>query len=610
MKTRITLTAIFGVCMATLVAQQNQAPAFPRAADALERVTWRTRTLVANDRFTNWDLAIPGMGLTFQEAVIRADAALVPFVEASSTQRVSPQVQKNLDYNLTPSEVAAVKAGRGENVRVGAYRVESLPADAQARRRVFDFVQEIGATTIVVPGSTPIDGLDALAEEFKVNVAVLNSSPETLKSMEGRSRRLGIGIDTGQWAQDGVNAREAVARVKDRLLYVLLRDRSARGANAQNVPLGKGVANLREFFTELERQDNRQISMRLGGDGSPVVTTRMPIAMTIDTAGTVKAPGDTFAVVSAFEDAVQPAYAANFLEFSRTRPIRFDVVTPSRGETLTPADIERRADETRAKIDAAIPNKPISSPKKPRKLLVIESLEGMSHNTIPLTNVMIQRMGEKTGAWTTVFSNDLNNLRYPKVKEYDAIFLNSIVGEFLPDPAMRADLVRYVNEGGGIGGIHGTPWASRNWDEFAEMIGAQSAPHRIENGILKVYDKDNPIVRPFNYEDLPFREEYYRFEDQGNGRLRWDKVRVLLVVDLDEKVPASTDKPWTGYKRPDKVYPVAWIREYGKGRVFYNSMGHMNETFMKPEIVGHFLAGMQYILGDLDANATPNPLGK
>jgi type 1 glutamine amidotransferase len=330
--------------------------------------------------------------------------------------------------------------------------------------------------------------------------------------------------------------------------------------------------------------------------------------MTIDTTGVVKAPGDIFAAVAAFEDVVQPAYAANFNEFSRTRPIRFDVVTPSRGETLTLAEIERRAAETRAKIDAAIPNKPIASPKKPRKLLVIESLEGMSHNTIPHTNVMIQRMGEKTDAWTTVFSNDLNNLRYPKVKEYDAVFLNSIVGEFLPDPSMRADLVRYVNEGGGMGGIHGTPWASRNWDEFAEMIGAQSAPHRIENGIIRLYDKDNPIVRPFNHEDLPHREEYYRFEHEGNGRLRWDKVRVLLIVDLDEKVPASTDKPWQGYRRPDKVYPLAWIREYGKGRVFYNSMGHMPETFMRPEIVGHFLAGMQYILGDVEANATPNPL--
>jgi type 1 glutamine amidotransferase len=608
MKTRIILAALFGFCMATVIAQQNQAPEFPRASDALERVTWRTRTLVANDRFTNWDLAIPGMGLTLQEAVIRADAALVPFVEVSNTQRVSPQVQKPVDYNLTAAEIASVKTAMGPNVRVSAYRVDSLPADAATRRRVFTFAQDLGATTLVVPGNTPFDGLDALAEEFRVNVAVLNSSDATLKSMEGRSRRIGIGIDTGTWAQDGINVRTEVARVKDRLLYVNLRDRSARGGNAQNVMLGKGVANLRDFFVELERQDDREISIRLGGDGSPVVTTRVPIAMTIDTTGVVKAPGDIFAAVSAFEDVVQPAYAANFLEYSRTRPIRFDVVTPARGQTLTPAEIEQRAADIRAKIDAAIPNKPIAPPKKARKLLVIESLEGMSHNTIPLTNVMIQRMGEKTGAWTTVFSNDLSNLRYPKIKEYDAIFLNSIVGEFLPDPSMRADLVRYVNEGGGIGGIHGTPWASRNWDEFADMIGAQSAPHRIENGILKVYDKDNAIVRPFNYEDLPFREEYYRFEDSGNGRLRWDKVRVLLVVDLDEKVPASTDKPWTGYKRPDKVYPVAWIREYGKGRVFYNSMGHMNETFMKPEIVGHFLAGMQYMLGDLEANATPNPL--
>jgi type 1 glutamine amidotransferase len=608
MKIRITLAALFGVCMATLVAQQNQAPAFPRASDALERVTWRTRTLVANDRLTNWDLGIPGMGLTFQESVVRADAALVPFVEASSTQRVSAQVQKNLDHNLAAAEIAAVRAGMGQNVRVSAYRVDSMPADAATRRRIFDLAQKLGATTIVVPGNTDFAGLDTLAEEFRVNVAVMNSSAETVKAMEGRSRRLGVGIDTGQWAQDGTNVRDGVARVKDRLLYVNLRDRSGRGANAQNVPLGKGVANLREFFAELERQDDRQISMRTGGDGSPVITTRVPIAMTIDTTGVVKAPVDIFAAVAAFEDAVQPAYAANFNEFSRTRPIRFDVVTPSRGETLAPAEIERRAVETRAKIDAAIPNKPIASPKKPRKLLVIESLEGMSHNTIPHTNVMIQRMGEKTGAWTTVFSNDLNNLRYPKVKEYDAVFLNSIVGEFLPDPSMRADLVRYVNEGGGMGGIHGTPWASRNWDEFAEMIGAQSAPHRIENGIIRLYDKENPIVRPFNYEDLPHREEYYRFEHEGNGRVRWDKVRVLLIVDLDEKVPASTDKPWQGYRRPDKVYPLAWIREYGKGRVFYNSMGHMPETFMRPEIVGHFLAGMQYILGDIEANATPNPL--
>ena len=443
--------------------------------------------------------------------------------------------------------------------------------------------------TILVPAAADLAGVDALAEQYGVNVAVLSepmNQARVMSSLAGHSKRIGIGIDAGLWADEGIAAAAGLAAVKDRLLYVKIGDRSARGSGRHVAP-GKGIGNLTGFFNELNRLNVR------------------PLALVLDTSGIVNAPGDIFAAVNAFEDVVQPAYAANFTEFSKTKKSRLDVVHPARGEMLSPAEMEKRTADIKQKIDAAIPPKPYAAPKKPRKLLVIDSLEGMSHDTIGNTNVMIQRMGEKTGAWTTEFNNDLNNLRYPKIKEYDAIFLNSIVGEFLPDPVMREGLVRYVKEGGGIGGIHGTPWASRNWDEFAEMIGAQSAPHRIEHGVLKVYDRQSAIVRPFNFEDLPFQEEFYRFNTEGNGRLRWDKVRVLLTVALDD--PKVEPRPWTGYKRPDNVYPVAWIRSYGKGRVFYNSLGHMPETFMTPEIVGHFLAGIQFMLGDLDADTTPNP---
>jgi hypothetical protein len=278
---------------------------------------------------------------------------------------------------------------------------------------------------------------------------------------------------------------------------------------------------------------------------------------------------------------------------------------PPKGETPSADALSKASAEIRQKIVAAIPKQAVATPRKRRKLLVIESLHGMSHNTIPHTNVMIEELGKITGAWETEFNNDLDNLKYPRIKEYDGIFLNSVVGELLPDLAVREGLARFVKEGGGLGGIHGTPWASRNWDEFAEMIGAQSAPHRIEQGVMKVYDSTSPLVASFAGKSLPFREEYYRFEHEGRGRLRWDSVRVLLTVELDN--PSIEPRPWTGYKRPDNIYPVAWIRTYGKGRVFYNSLGHMPETFMTPEIVGHFFAGLQYLLGDLPADATPNP---
>src|SRR4029434_1190109 len=169
-----------------------------------------------------------------------------------------------------------------------------------------------------------------------------------------------------------------------------------------------------------------------------------PVAMTLDPVDVVRAPADLFTAINAFEDTVQPAYGAYFTEFSRTRPIRWDLVTPARGETLSEEAIRKGNEEARQKIEAAIPRQAYAVPKKRRKLLVIESLHGMSHNTIPHTNVMLQRMGQITGAWETEFNNDLNNLKYPRIKAYDGIFLNSTVGELLPDPAVREGLERFV----------------------------------------------------------------------------------------------------------------------------------------------------------------------
>jgi type 1 glutamine amidotransferase/sugar phosphate isomerase/epimerase len=588
------------VSIAVILVEQTPSPAllaqaatpkamFPRAADAIERVSWRTRTLVGDDRLTNWNFAIATQTLsttTFFDGVVRAEAAVVDFVEGSSAQRVSSQIAKPLDANLTTAERAALKESMGP-VRLLSYRVETLPADAAGQRRLFEFAQEMTIDTLVVPAGADVAALDPLATEFGVNVAVASDSAEVVKALANRSKRVGVAIHTGTWAQSGTSVREGLARVKDRLLHVTLGDRAARGANGRNVPLGQGVGELTTFFDELNRLNIR------------------PLVLSLDTTGVVSAPADLFRLVDAFEGVVQPAYGVHFTAFSRSRPIRRDLARPARGETPSNTEIERRSAEVLQQIRAAIPQKPYAPPKKARKLLVVESLQGMSHDTIPHTNVMLEEMGKITGAWTTVFSNDLNNLKYPAVKEYDAIFLNSIVGEFAPDPAVREGLLRFVREGGGIGGVHGTPWASRNWDEFGRVFGAKSAPHRIEQGVMKVYDSSSPLVKPLGEQPLNFREEYYRFEHEGPNRLHWEDVRVLVTVDLDD--PKIEPRPWTGYKRPDNVYPVTWIRRYGNGRMFYSSLGHMVETFTTPSLVGHFLAGVQYMLGDLEADATPNP---
>ena len=566
-------------------------PALERAPDALERVTWRTRTLVGDDRLTQWKLAVRARGAgapTFLDAVVRADAAVVDFVEGSSGQKAGPQLPKNLDHHLTAEEIAAIRSQMG-TVRMLSYRADAL-GDAASQRKIFEFVKAMGGDTIVAPFDPALDRLEALANELDIKVAFLeeDSRPVRLmKALEGRGKRLGVAADTGLWAQEGVSPQDALAVVKDRLSHLSLRDRSGRGAGARNVRLGQGAGRIAELFPELNRLNLR------------------PLILTLDTADVVNAPADLFRAIDAFEAAVQPAYGVYFTGLSRSAQIRRDVARPGRNETLSAEQLRQRTEETLKKIDASIPRRPYATPRKPRKLLVIDAcLAGMSHDTIPHVNVMLESMGTITGAWRTELNNDLNNLRYPKIKEYDAVFLNDNVGELLPDPAVRDGLARFVREGGGLGGVHGTPWASRNWDEFGVMIGAKSAPHRIEQGIMKVYDPASPIMKPFGGKPLNFREEYYRFEHQGPNRLRWEDVRVLLTVDLDD--PSVEPRPWTGYKRPDNIYPVTWVRSYGKGRVFYSSLGHMAETFMTPAIVGHFLAGVQFLLGDLDVDTAPN----
>jgi type 1 glutamine amidotransferase len=513
------------------------------------RVTWRTRTLVGNDRLLMWQTGTGASAfprLTFLEAVAKTDQLGVAAIEGSNRQQVGPAIRKNLDYGLSAEEIAAVKdALKAANVQMRGYRVDPLTPD----RRIFEFAKALGAGLIM--GNAPKESLaeiDKLASETGMKVALTGADA---RSLEGRGNSVGLAADVAMWK----NPIESLGAVKDRLLAIDLRDRSA---------------NLTPFFRELNRAGVRPLFLTLEG-------------------------GDMPAVVDHFEKGVQPALGDFVVAASKNMPIKS-------GDSL-PADV-------RAKIEAAIPRTAYAQPKKPRKLLVIDAcVANMSHNTIPHFNYAIEMMGKLTGAFQPVFSNDLDNLRWPKIKEWDAIYLNDTVGELFPDLEIRESLLRYVREGGGLGGWHGSPWASRSWKELGEMVSAADAPHRIEPAYLRLDDAKSPINQAFDGAGMQHTEEFYRFHHDGpTAYYSREKVHVLLSLDPEKSPemlkPARDGKPM--YARPDKDYAVAWIKSYGKGRVYYNSMGHMPETMMSKKIMGHVFAAIQFLLGDLDADTTPS----
>ena len=63
--------------------------------------------------------------------------------------------------------------------------------------------------------------------------------------------------------------------------------------------------------------------------------------------------------------------------------------------------------------------------------------------------------------------------------------------------------------------------------------------------------------------------------------------------------PRPEEIQWGSYETIAKDYPVSWIRSCGKGRVFYSSLGHFAPTYENPVVLQHFLAAIQWAVGDL-----------
>lgn len=529
---------------------------------------------------TSWFVTTPLDALgaaTFFDAMDKQDPLYILSVEASSSQKVSADIPGLLDYRLAPKDLEAVKAKltASHAERIVAYRVPSLGSDEAENRKVFEFAKNLSVVTIVLENApAALAPIDKLANEYGINVALSKPvDPQSLlKTVEGLSNRIGACIDTGSLMEQGIKPADAIATLKDRIVAVRLHDRSALGKKGHDVTLGKGAAGVSDFLFAMYKAGVKPsfVSVEPTGSGDPVAE----LAKSFD----------------GFDAAFQPVAADRVGEIARTTPIRGP---------------ERLSEKDRAGVVAAVPTEAPAKPKKPRKLLVLDlQVAYGGHGSIPAANLALELWGKKTGAFTAEFSNDLDNLKYPKIKDYDAIFLNNNVGQVFVDPQVRAGMLRFVKEGGGMAGYHGMPHASADWAAFSEMIGARLGSHRTpeEKATLKFDDPKSPLTAAFAGKQPVWSDEFYRFTTPPYSRAN---VHVLLSFDV-----AKTDmhqKPdCLICEREDNDVPVAWIRSYGKGRIFYTSIGHLPALFESPEMAKFLLSAVQFVLGDLDADTTPS----
>ena len=298
------------------------------------------------------------------------------------------------------------------------------------------------------------------------------------------------------------------------------------------------------------------------------------------------------------------------------------------------------------KIAKAMPDKAPAKPAKARKVLIYSHCNGFTHGAgIAAAKVALPMMGKKTGAYEAVVSDDLTNFTPDKIKQFDAIVLSNTTGELFtvksprkprkPDPkrikdaaklakaqekytkdlvayeaklksvpkidteGLRKSFMDWVNAGGGVIGIHAATDCSYKWKEYGVMMGGYFAGHPWHMPVpIKNDDPKNPINAAFEGKGFTVTDEIYQF---NRGVYSREKLRVLLSLDMTKLKKKGG--------RKDNDYAISWVNTHGKGRVFYCSLGHRGEIFWNPLVLKHYLAGIQWALGDLkDVDTTPNPL--
>ncbi len=268
-------------------------------------------------------------------------------------------------------------------------------------------------------------------------------------------------------------------------------------------------------------------------------------------------------------------------------------------------------------IKAALPEKATVQPAKPRKVLIFNLTRGFKHDSIPVAAKAIELLGQKTGAFSTDVSEDISMFEQENLEKYDAILLNSTTGDlFLPpnyknmtpdekksaearSNLLRTNLLNFVAGGKGLIGLHAATDCFYNWKEYGEMIGGYFNGHPWGKVIVKIDDPTHPINKAFNGKGFEISDEIYTFKAPYSR----ENLRILLSVDWEESLAKLNLK---GGNRQDNDYALSWIRNWGKGRVFYCAFGQRHDIFWNKQILQHILDGIQFAIGDLKADATPS----
>lgn len=230
-----------------------------------------------------------------------------------------------------------------------------------------------------------------------------------------------------------------------------------------------------------------------------------------------------------------------------------------------------------------------------KRILVIGEVKGFQHDSVSHAMATIEQLGKKSGVYDTYIRTDTQLITKKKLEMnaknldyFDAVVFYT-TGELDMDDQQKADLLAFVHdEGKGFVGVHSAIDTFYKWPEYGEMVGGyfDQHPWMTFDAPIIVEDPNFPAMKAFPHE-FTINDEIYQVKS-------YDRTKVDVLARLDA---SKLDLKNPRVHRTDRDFPVAWAKMYGKGRVFYSTLGHVEANWDRPDIQTMYFEAIKWALG-------------
>jgi type 1 glutamine amidotransferase len=257
---------------------------------------------------------------------------------------------------------------------------------------------------------------------------------------------------------------------------------------------------------------------------------------------------------------------------------------------------------------SAEPEKMTMPPNRMAHVLVVSETKGFEHDSIPDAMGTIWRMGHDTRLWETTLRTDTENItkkkkegNFKNLDYFDVLVFASTTGELNLTDDQKRDMLSFIKDDGkGFVGVHAALDTNYKWPEYGEMIGAwfDQHPWFTFNAPIINEGGDFPATRHFPHA-FTKRDEIY----QPSKDFSRDKVNVLLSLDPSKLDYSNNPR----IHRTDHDFAVAWSKMYGKGRVFYSTLGHTAEAWDDPDIQKMYFEAIKWVCHMTEGSTQSHP---